>query len=168
MAVVPDAEAGLRAGGRASVIQLRDPNATARRLEREAATLVASAPVPVLVSSRCDVALASGAAGVNLPERDLPVRDARRLLGDALLGRSTHTLAAAQEAEADGADYVIFGPVWPSPSHSGAPAVGLAALAEVARALRIPVLAIGGVTQDRVGECLAAGAAGFAAISLFL
>lgn len=120
-----------------------------------------------MISSRCDVVLASGAAGLNLPERDINVRDARTLLGDRLLGRSVHSLGAAQQAEAEGVDYVIFGPVWPSPSHSDVAALGLDALAKVARALTIPVLAIGGVTEERIEECRAAGAAGYAAIRLF-
>lgn len=136
-------------------------------LEREATELVSSASVPVLVSSRCDVALACGAAGVNLPEGDLPVADARRLLGDRLVGRSVHSIEGAQLAEHEGADFVIFGPVWRSASHPGSPPVGLAALAQVVRSVQIPVLAIGGVTEERIAECHAAGAAGYAAIGLF-
>ena len=167
MAVVASASAGLRAGGRATVLQLRAPELSARALESEASELVAWSPVPVLVSSRCDVALASGAAGVNLPERDIAVEDARALLGARLIGRSVHTLASAINAEEHGADFVIFGPVWSSQSHPDSKPVGLKALAEVARALRIPVVAIGGVTEERIAECHVAGAAGYAAIRLF-
>ena len=136
-------------------------------LQRNAAQLVASSSLPVLLSSRCDVALACGAAGVNLPERDIAAHDARTLLGDRLVGRSVHSLQAAVEAARDGADFVIFGPVWESTTHSDSAPAGLDALSRVARALRIPVLAIGGVTEDRIAECHAAGAAGFAAIRLF-
>jgi thiamine monophosphate synthase len=70
-------------------------------------------------------------------------------------------------AEGEGADFVIFGPVWASASHPDSPPVGIEALAEVAHALEIPVLAIGGVTQERVAACREAGAAGYAAIRLF-
>ncbi len=136
-------------------------------LEREANGLVNAATVPVLISSRCDVVLASGAAGVNLPESDIGVADARTLLGRRLVGRSVHSIAAAQQAERDGADFVIFGPVWESPSHPGATPAGVAALELVARSVRIPVLAIGGVTVERIAECHAAGAAGYAAIGRF-
>lgn len=167
MAVVSSAQAGLRVANRATILQLRAPRLSARDLEREADELTGSSPIPVVISSRCDVVLASGAAGLNLPERDINVRDARTLLGDRLLGRSVHSLGAAQQAEAEGVDYVIFGPVWPSPSHSDVAALGLDALAKVARALTIPVLAIGGVTEERIEECRAAGAAGYAAIRLF-
>jgi len=167
MAVVASAREGLRAAHLATVLQLRAPAMTARELEANAIELVAASPVPVLISSRCDVVLASGAAGVNLPERDITVHDARALLGQRWIGRSVHSVQGALEAEQDGADFVIFGPVWPSASHAGAPPQGLDALAAVARAVRIPVLAIGGVTQDRIAECDAAGAAGYAAIRLF-
>lgn len=113
------------------------------------------------------MALACDAAGVNLPERDIPVREARRLLGERLIGRSVHSLETAVAAEEDGADYVIYGPVWQSKSHPEVEPVGVDALAAVARALRIPVLAIGGVTQERIAECQRAGAVGYAAIRMF-
>lgn len=167
MAVVASASEGLRAAGRATILQLRAPALTARAFEREASELVSKSPIPVVVSSRCDVALAAQAAGVNLPERDILVSDARELLGERLIGRSVHSLEAGLVAEGDGADFVIFGPVWPSESHPRMDPVGVEALSRVARALRIPVLAIGGVTEARIAECRAAGAAGFAAIRLF-
>jgi thiamine-phosphate diphosphorylase len=167
MAVVASAREGLRAAPRATVLQLRAPALTARELESNATELVSASPVPVLISSQCDIVLASGAAGVNLPERDISVQDARTLLGQRLIGRSVHSVQSAVEAERDGADFVIFGPVWSSDSHAGTPPQGLDALAAVAHAVRIPVLAIGGVTEDRIAECDAAGAAGYAAIRLF-
>ena len=167
MAVVSSASEGLRATPRATILQLRAPGLRTSALEREANELVNAASVPVLISSRCDVVLASGAAGVNLPESDIGVTDARTLLGRRLVGRSVHSIKAAQQAEREGADFVIFGPVWESPSHPGAPPAGIAALELVAKSVRIPVLAIGGVTEDRVDECHAAGAAGYAAIGMF-
>jgi len=166
MAVVASAREGLHAAHRATVLQLRSPRMTARELEANAIELVGASPVPVLISSSCDIVLASGAAGVNLPERDISVEDARKLLGQRLVGRSVHSVQSAADAERDGADFVIFGPVWSSESHAGTAPQGLEALAAVARAVHIPVLAIGGVTQDRIAQCAAAGAAGFAAIRL--
>ena len=167
MAVVTSAAAGLRAAQRATVIQLRAPGLTTAELETEARGLVALSPVPVLISSRCDVALAVGAAGVNLPERDVSVADARRLLADRLVGRSVHSIESALQAEADDADFVIFGPVWESATHPDLKPAGLSALEAVARAVGIAVLAIGGVTEERIELCLAAGADGYAAIGLF-
>ena len=167
MAVVSTAEAGLRAAGKATILQLRSPSLTARQLEREASRLVECSPIPVLISSRCDVAVAAGAAGVNLPERDIGIELARGLIRHGLIGRSVHSLEMARRAEIEGADFVIFGPVWRSASHPDLEPVGLEALSSVAHALRIPVLAIGGVSEERVADCHAAGAAGYAAIRLF-
>jgi thiamine-phosphate diphosphorylase len=168
MAIVSSAEAGLRAAPKATILQLRGPELSARELEREAALLVASSPVPVLISSRCDVAVATGAAGVNLPERDVGIEFARGLIRRGLIGRSVHSLDGARRAQDEGADFVIYGPVWSSASHPGDEAVGVEALARVAAAVRIPVLAIGGVTEARVAEVHHAGAAGYAAIGLYL
>ena len=167
MAVVASAAAGLRAADRATVLQLRAPGMTARRLEEEAVELVRRSPVPVVVSSRLDVALAAGAAGVNLPERDISVEQARRLVGTLWLGRSVHSVEAARQAELEGADFVVFGPVWETASHPGVAPAGVAELARVASTLRIPVVAIGGVTEQRAAEVRGAGAAGYASISMF-
>jgi thiamine-phosphate diphosphorylase len=167
MAIVTDAASGVRASPRATVLQLRAPGLTAREVEREAVALVGAVRVPVVISSRCDIALASGAAGVNLPESDISTHDARALLRHRLVGRSVHSVESARRAQEEGADFVIFGPVWESASHPGLPPAGLDALARVASAVRIPVLAIGGVTQSRIADVHAAGAAGFAAIGMF-
>jgi thiamine-phosphate pyrophosphorylase len=167
MAIVSNAHSGLRAASRATILQLRAPQLTAAQIETEAMKLVGSSPVPVVISSRVDLALASEAAGVHLPERDIATADARKLLGKRLVGRSVHSLESAAAAENEGADYVVYGPVWPSASHPGVAPVGVDALAKVARSLRIPVLAIGGVTLERVDECHRAGAAGYAAIGMF-
>jgi thiamine-phosphate pyrophosphorylase len=167
MAIVSSAAAGLRAASRATIIQLRAPSLSTAALETEATELVAAAPVPVVISSRCDVVLAAVAAGVNLPESDISVAAARILLGRRMIGRSVHSIQGAQRAEREGADYVIFGPVWESASHPGTHPFGLAALAQLVRSVGIPVLAIGGVSAERVAEILASGAAGYAAIRLF-
>jgi thiamine-phosphate pyrophosphorylase len=167
MAIVASAAAGLRAAPRATILQLRATSLTARELESEAVRLVGESPIPVVISSRCDVAIASGAAGVNLPEQDIGIEFARGLIRRGLVGRSVHSLQAARQAQVEGADYVIFGPIWKSQSHPDQSPVGVEALARVAHAVRIPVLAIGGVTEERVHDVDAAGAAGFAAIGLF-
>lgn len=167
MAVVESAEAGLRAAEMgATMIQLRAPRLTARQIELEAVRLRAQSPVGVLVSSRCDIALAADLAGVNLPESDISVADARRLMGARMVSRSVHSRGGADRAERDGADLVIFGPVWESPTHPGVEPRGIEALRDVAQHLAIPVLAIGGVTRERIPQVLAAGA-GYAAIRLF-
>jgi thiamine-phosphate pyrophosphorylase len=129
--------------------------------------------VRVLVNDRCDVAWAAGAAGVHLGEKSLPVRivvDARRGRGPAnfLVGTSCHSLDGAIRAAEEGSDYLFFGPLFATPSkvEFGAPQ-GLGKLAEVCRAVSIPVIAIGGITLENARECRYAGAAGIAAIRLF-
>jgi thiamine-phosphate pyrophosphorylase len=127
----------------------------------------------ILVNDRLDVAVAERAAGVHLGEQSIPVAQARRFLKASeaqgfLVGVSCHSLAAAQSAAQDGADYVFFGPVFATPSKAayGSPQ-GLERLSEVCHGLSIPVLAIGGITVQNAGSCVAAGAAGIAGIRLF-
>ena len=123
----------------------------------------------VLVNDRLDVALAAGAHGVHLRAASLPAARVRTACPPGfLLGRSVHRRAEAVDAAADGAvDYLLFGTVFATPSKPGREPAGPAMLAEVAGAVRVPVLAIGGVSPDNLGEVRAAGAAGFAAIGLF-
>ncbi len=128
----------------------------------------------ILVNDRLDVALATQAGGVHLGEHSLPPQEARRLAdsigceSDFLIGVSCHSLESARNAEEAGADYLFFGPVFATPSKAayGAPQ-GLERLAEVCRAVSIPVLAIGGITAENCSACLSAGASGIAAIRLF-
>ncbi len=125
----------------------------------------------VLVNDRADVALAAGAQGVHLPGRGLPVPVARRLLprpSGGLLGVSVHSLAEARQAAAEGADYVTFGHVLPTPGKAGLPAAGLDALAAVVEAVEVPVIAIGGIDARSVGRVLATGCAGVAVIRALL
>jgi thiamine-phosphate pyrophosphorylase len=111
------------------------------------------------------VALECGADGVHAAENAAPIKGRPEgLIG----GRSVHSLEAARRAEADFVDYVIFGPVYQTESHEGAPAVGLRGLAAVVNGIAIPVIAIGGITATRVPEVLAAGAQGVAVIRAVL
>jgi len=157
-------------------IQIREKDLDARALVEIARFAVAetrAAGARVLVNDRVDVALAANAAGVHLGENSMPLeivtgwrRSAGRL--DFLIGVSCHSLESACAAEGGGADYVFFGPVFETPSKAafGAPQ-GIERLREVCAALRIPVLAIGGINAENLRDCLQAGAAGIAAIRLF-
>jgi len=167
MAIVSSAERAEAAAGRASAIQLRMPGSSARDLETEAQRVRSRVRLPLIVSDRIDVAAAVGAAGVNLPESGLPVSAARRILASGVVGRSVHSIDSALRAQGEGCDYVIFGPVRPTTSHPEQAAQGWDRLGEVAAALSIPVIAIGGLGESDLAHCLELGAAGFAAIGYF-
>jgi len=133
-----------------------------------------TAPTRILVNDRLDVAISQSAGGVHLGENSLPLVEVKRLVEnrgnrkDFLIGVSCHSLEAARAAASRGADYLFFGPIFATPSKAafGAPQ-GLERLAQVCRAVSIPVLAIGGITLENAADCLAAGASGIAAIRLF-
>jgi len=142
-------------------------------LARSAVKAARNTGTRILINDRLDVARASGAAGVHLGENSLPIAEvARSVRGaaarDFLVGASCHSLERAARAAAEGADYVFFGPVFATPSKAsfGEPQ-GLLRLEQVCRAISIPVLAIGGITEKNAAVCFAAGAAGIAAIRLF-
>jgi thiamine-phosphate pyrophosphorylase len=128
----------------------------------------------ILVNDRLDVAMACRAGGVHLGEMSMPAQEAKRFVRERnvsdgfLVGVSAHSLEAVRAAEKVGADYTIFGPVYETPSKTayGQPQ-GIERIAEVSRAVAIPVIAIGGITLHNAGECVAAGASGIAAIRLF-
>jgi thiamine-phosphate pyrophosphorylase len=155
--------AGLRA------VQLREKDLAVREMLALAKELRESTrrhSARLIVNDRADVALAAGADGVQRTHASLPIRALRAISPTGfLIGASTHSLAEARQAEADGADFVVFGPVYDTPSKRafGAPQ-GLGALETVAGAVARPVIAVGGVTPARVPEVLAAGAAGVAVI----
>lgn len=128
----------------------------------------------VIVNDRLDVALEAGAGGVHLGNESVPTREVARWCrsGNApaefLVGVSCHTLDEAREAEAAGANYMFFGPIFDTPSKRAfGPAQGTERLAEVCRATRIPVVAIGGVSAENSADCIHAGASGIAAIRMF-
>ena len=121
------------------------------------------------INERADVALACEADGVQLGEEALPVEEARRLLGeDALIGRSVHSVAGAVEAEAAGADFLLVGPIFATPSHPESPGAGTALLEQVRRAVAVPFLAIGGVDASNIEEVARAGARGAAVVRAVL
>ena len=124
----------------------------------------------LVVNDRVDVALAAGADGVQRTSTSMAIVDMRGVAAGRLhVGASVHALDEAVAADAAGADWIVFGPVYDTPSKRayGAPQ-GLAKLAAVTKAMRAPVIAIGGITIDRVPEVLAAGASGVAVITAIL
>lgn len=155
------------------LIQIREKDCAARALSEFVRAAIARARphgAKVLVNDRLDVALLTDADGVHLRVNSLPVGEVRRLVSraDFLIGVSTHSLTEAQAADAAGADFIVCGPVFPTPSKAeyGAP-LGLTQFAEICRAVQSPVLALGGITPENCAQPLAHGAAGIAGISFF-
>jgi len=160
-AVEPIVRGVLEAG--APWLQLRCKGAPASAFLAAATALVRSARAAgarVIVNDRLDVALASGAAGVHLGQDDLPLEAARRIAGGRLvIGISTHDVAQARAAADGGADYVGFGPMFATATKSDALAPqSLDALTAVRAAIRIPIVAIGGIDERRASQVLDAGA----------
>ena len=162
------ARAALEGGAR--LIQLRDKALSSRalfELAQEVRQLTRQHRAQFIVNDRLDIALAVEADGVHLGQDDLPIAAARRLLGPlAIIGASVRERSQAEQAAADGASYLGLGPIYASPSKCDAgPALGLAPIADIQRNVGLPVLAIGGLTRDNVGEVIRAGASGAAVIS---
>jgi thiamine-phosphate pyrophosphorylase len=164
-------EAALQGGARA--FQLREKDLPPRELyplALEMRQLTQTYGARLLINDRVDVALAVNADGVHLTTTSLPASIARRVLGpEPLIGVSTHTLAEAQAAAEEGADFLVFGPVFFTPSKApyGQP-VGLDALRAVRAAVKLPMLAIGGVKKANIDQVVAAGADGIAVISAII
>jgi thiamine-phosphate pyrophosphorylase len=150
-------------------IQVREKDLTGRALfdlVGEVVHAVAGTLTRVLVSGRSDVAEAAGAQGVQLPEQGLPVAEVKRAFPRLLVSASRHSLEGALRAQDDGADLLVVGPVFSTPDKPRA--LGTAGLAEIVRALSVPVYAIGGVEPSVARSVADAGATGLAAIRAFL
>ena len=157
------------AGG-ATVLQLRDKELTTRQLVDAAARMLAvtrQAGIPLVINDRADVALAVDADGVHLGPDDLSVEAARRILGpNRLVGASAGTVEEAVRAELEGADYLGAGSVYRTSSKADAgPPIGIEGLRQIVQAVRLPVVAIGGINHANAAEAIRAGAAGVAVIS---
>ena len=162
---IEEAAEGCVAGG-ARVLQLRDKRADTRRLFDEAVRLVAIARrlgVVAIVNDRADVTLAAGADGVHVGESDLPVAEAKRLLPpEGIVGGTARSLEEALAAQGEGAAYVGVGSIFASRTKE-APRMTPATAGEIARALRVPVVAIGGIDATGAAQLSGLGLAGVAA-----
>jgi thiamine-phosphate pyrophosphorylase len=164
-------EAALRGGAR--IVQLREKDLSPRELyplALEMRLLTQAYGARLLINDRVDVALAVNADGVHLTTTSLPAGIARQVLGPGrLIGVSTHTRAEAQAAVDEGADFIVFGPVFFTPSKAsyGQP-VGLDTLRAVRAVVKSPILAIGGIKPTNLDQVLAVGADGIAVISAII
>jgi thiamine-phosphate pyrophosphorylase len=155
------------------IVQLRERDLSARelvRLAREVQVVTASHRSQLLINDRIDVALALEGVGVHLRSNSLPVSVARQLLGaQRLVGVSVHTVEEAIQVESQGADYIILGPIYATPSKQMfGPPLGIHTLERVCRLVRIPIIGIGGVTAARAQQMRRAGAFGVAVITAIL
>lgn len=153
------------------MVQVRAPGLAAFDLLELATEVVARVGrrALVIINDRVDVALAVGAAGVQLGEQGLTVSAAREAAADRLLiGRSVHSAEGAEQATAAGADFLVLGTVFPSISHPGRLAAGVDLVRRAASVTRLPLLGIGGITPGNAGDVVAAGARGVAVISAIL
>jgi thiamine-phosphate diphosphorylase len=159
------AEAILQEFGAHVALHLRARTSSGRALHELALRLMGVPKATLLLNERVDVALVTGAAGVQLPAHALPVETVRALLGpDRWIGCSVHDLAEASHAEAEGADFLLAGTIYASATHPAARAQGPAFLQNLCAQVRLPIIAIGGIDHSRVSECLGAGAYGVAVI----
>ena len=169
--LVPLLQQVLTAG--TSAIQLRERDLSARELvtlAREVQAVTASSKSQLLINDRVDVALALEGVGVHLRSNSLPLSVARQMLGSQrLLGISVHAVEEAMQAEAAGADYIVLGPIYETPSkQTFGPPLGIHTLEKACTLVRIPIIGIGGVTAARAREMRHAGAFGAAVITAIL
>lgn len=159
------AQALVRSGGASTALHVRGQATPGHRLYSLVVRLSAAARESggwLLVNDRVDVALATGADGVQLGYRSLPVGAVRALWPDAKIGASVHDAYEARTAVEHGTDFVVLGTIYTTTSHPGIVAGGAALVRSVARAQKVPVVAIGGIMPERVQELVEAGARGIA------
>ena len=168
-----DVSRSLLAGG-VGILQLRakghDPGAL-RNLALRLRILCDDFKIPFVINDHLELALECGAHGLHFGQDDGSLQEARERIGpEMLLGRSTHSLRQARQALVDSADYIGFGPLFPTPTKKGRPGIGLAAVAEAQQSAgsRVPMFCIGGIKPDNLSTVLAAGARRVVIVSALL
>jgi thiamine-phosphate pyrophosphorylase len=161
------AETLLDAGARIMQLRLKDaPGRDLLEAARTIAEMCGKRGAALIINDRVDIALLAEADGVHLGQTDLPLEAARRIAGPGkVIGISTHNIEQARAAEDGGADYIGFGPMYPGGLKHNATGQGLDNLRAIRAAVKIPIVAIGGITEARVAETLAAGADAVAIIT---
>ncbi len=155
--------------GGCSIVQLREKECTSREFYEQAVRLKAvtdAHQVPLIINDRLDIAQATGAAGVHIGQEDMPAAVARRVLGeDAIIGVSAGSLSEAVQAEKDGADYLGIGAMYPTPTKRDADLVDKETLRAIRKAVRIPIVIIGGINQATAPNFKQMGIDGIAVVS---
>lgn len=156
--------------GGATVVQLREKDCSTRDFIEQALTIkefVKDRGVPLIINDRVDVAQAVKADGVHLGQSDMPLGMAKKILGDSMIiGISAESQQDAVEAEKGGADYLGVSPIYATPTKTDtAPPLGLEGLREIRKAVRLPLVGIGGLNRDNAAEVIRSGADGVAVVS---
>lgn len=156
------------AGG-ATIVQLREKNCSAKEFYETALRvkkITAQFQIPLIINDRVDIALAVGADGVHLGQSDLPAAEARRLLGpDKVIGVSAHNVAEAKKAAADGADYLGVGAMFATGTKQDAGVTSKEELCRIRAAVKLPIVAIGGIKRDNISHLKGTGIDGVAVVS---
>jgi thiamine-phosphate pyrophosphorylase len=167
---LPVVEAACRGG--ATIVQLREKDRSTREymeLARATHEITTRYGIPLIIDDRVDVALAIGAEGVHVGQSDMPVRDARRLLGpEKIIGATTKTVPQALEAFEQGADYLGCGAIYPTTTHVKTVITPVETLKEIVKAVPIPVNAIGGLNKDNIFVLKDSGIAGICVVSAIM
>lgn len=167
---LPVVEAACRGG--ATIVQLREKDRSTREymeLARATHEITARYGIPLIIDDRVDVALAVGAEGVHVGQSDMPVRDARRLLGsEKIIGATTKTVPQALEAYEQGADYLGCGAIYPTTTHVKTVITPVETLKDVVKAVPIPVNAIGGLNKENIFVLKESGIAGICVVSAIM
>ena len=160
-------EEALQGGVRALQIREKDLNPNdLLAMALEVKPLVQHYHAKLFINDRADIAVMAGADGVHLTETSIQAREIKNSFPDLIVGVSTHSIEGARRAETQGADFITFSPIYETPSKANyGPPQGLDLLRQATQAVRLPVLALGGITLHRVPECLEQGAFGVAVIS---
>lgn len=158
--------------GGVTMLQLRDKDASSKAfytLAVEVKKLTEKYKIPLIINDRIDIALAVDAEGVHVGQQDIPIAVARRLIGPGkILGASTSTLEEAKKAEAEGADYIGVGALFPTATKSNTRSVSLELLTAIKKSVSIPVVGIGGVSKNNIKSIITTGVDGVAVVSAIL
>ena len=158
--------------GGVTLVQLREKDCSSREFYDTALSIKAVCDrhnVPLIINDRLDIALAVDAAGVHVGQSDLPASVVRRIVGpDKIVGVSTATVEEALRAEADGADYIGVGAMFPTGTKKNTRSVSMEGLAEIRRSVKIPIVVIGGVNEENCARFNGTGIEGLAVVSAII
>ena len=154
--------------GGVNLVQLREKDLSSRELLTLSIKIraITSGRALLFINDRVDIAMVCNADGVQLGEEGLPIREVRKLVGkDMLIGRSVHSITSAETAQENGADLLVVGTIFETASHPEGTLAGLSLIEEITRTVVIPIVGIGGITEENASDVVKSGAKGIATIT---